>query len=196
MSFSTFTNIHKKYSVRATIAGIFGLAGFFILISVAFAAPNPQINYQGKITNSSNVALADGSYQVVFSLYTVPTGGTAVWTETRNGANEVALTNGLFSVMLGSVTSLSGIDFNQTLYLGVTFEADSEMLPRKILGTVPAAFEANNANTVGGVASTSLIRNDQAGTITGSTTAALFSIIQNGTGSIFKYPEPSVVMCP
>jgi hypothetical protein len=44
--------------------------------------------------------------------------------------------------LLGEVESLDGIDFNQTLYLGVTVGADAEMTPRKKLGAVPAALVA------------------------------------------------------
>jgi hypothetical protein len=93
---------------------------------------------------------------MVFRLYTVASGGSNVWSETQS----VTVQNGLFSVMLGTSTSLSGVDFNQTLYLGVTIESDDEMTPRKILGAVPAAFEAGNSQTLGGVASTSFLRND------------------------------------
>lgn len=108
-----------------------------------YAAPNYQINYQGKLTDSAGDAVADGDYDIVFKLYTVASGGTAIWTESHTGANDVTVTDGLFSVMLGSITSLNSINFNQTLYLGVTVEADSEMTPRKVLGAVPAAFEAD-----------------------------------------------------
>ena len=153
-------------------------------VTSAQAAPNLQLNYQGKLTNSSNVAVANASYQMEFSLYTATSGGTAIWTETRTGANKVTVENGLFSVMLGSVNSLTGIDFNQTLYLGVTIEADSEMTPRKILGAVPAAFEANNANTVGGVASTSLVRNDRIASISTTSASTLLTITQNGSGNV------------
>ena len=34
--------------------------------------------------------------------------------------------------MLGSSTALTGVDFNQTLYLGVNIAGDGEMTPRKI----------------------------------------------------------------
>ncbi|MDO8183849.1 MAG: tail fiber domain-containing protein [bacterium] len=107
------------------------------------AAPNYQINYQGKLANSVGVVVADGTYQLVFNLYTVASGGSTIWTETYSGANEITVTDGLFSTMLGSLTSIASVDFNQTLYLGVTVEADSEMTPRKILGAVPAAFQAD-----------------------------------------------------
>jgi mucin-19 len=154
-------------------------------ISLVFAQ-SPTINYQGKLTTSTGVAVPNGTYEMEFSLYTVSTGGTAVWTETLSGSNEVTVTDGLFSVMLGSTTALSGVDFSQTLYLGVSIEADAEMSPRKILGTVPAAFEAQNAETFGTLATTSFVRSDQADSIVASTSGTLFSVIQNGAGTVFE----------
>ncbi len=109
-------------------------------LELAQAAINEKINYQGKLTDASDVAVADGNYSIVFSLYTAPTGGTNIWTETQS----VAVTNGLFSVMLGTTTSLSNVDFNQTLYLGVNVAGDGEMTPRRVLGAVPAAFVAES----------------------------------------------------
>ncbi len=115
----------------------------------AQAAINLQINYQGKLTNTSDVAVANGDYNMEFILYDAPSGGTTLWTETRTGANKVTVTNGLFSVMLGSVTALTGVDFNQTVYLGVNIGGtgspswDGEMTPRKTIGSVPSAFLAN-----------------------------------------------------
>jgi len=144
---------------------------------------NQQINYQGKLADNLGSTVADGSYSMVFRLYTVSTAGTHVWTETQ----DVTVTNGLFSVMLGSDTSLSGVDFNQTLYLGVNIEADGEMTPRKILGAVPAAFTAetaNTANSVGGVASSSFLRSDQADTMEATSASTLLTINQQGGGNI------------
>jgi hypothetical protein len=118
--------------------------------NTAQGAFNQQINYQGKLTNTSFVAVADGTYNMEFKLYTVSSGGSPVWTETRTGGDKVTVSNGLFSVMLGSVTSFAGVDFNQTLYLGVNIGGsgspvwDGEMTPRKIIGAVPAAFISNS----------------------------------------------------
>ncbi len=153
---------------------IFSIATVLCLVSVfsihrAESAPNYTMNYQGKLTNASGVAVADGTYNMRFWLLTTPTIATtsAIWTESLTGTDKVQVTNGLFSVMLGSTSPLSGIDFNQTLYLGVEIGGtgaaswDGEMSPRKILGTVPSAFEAKNSATLGGVASTSFLRSDQ-----------------------------------
>ncbi len=142
-----------------------------------YAAFNKEINYQGKLTDSAGVTVSDGNYSIVFSLYTQASGGVAVWTET----DSVAVTNGLFSIMLGSTTALTSVDFNQTLYLGVDVAGDGEMSPRKVLGAVPAAFEADNAATLGGVASTSFLRSDQADTATGEITFSGGYTATNGT---------------
>ena len=137
------------------------IAGGFAVVS---AAPNLQINYQGKLTNTSDVAVANGSYNLRFKLCTGSTcaaGGDPIWTETfcyspdsgstcdGTGSDQrVSVANGLFSTMLGSITSLSSINFNQTLYLEVNVGGSGAtpswetLTPRKILGTVPAAFES------------------------------------------------------
>ncbi len=122
-----------------------------------YSAPNLQINYQGKLTNSSGVAVSDADYSIVFRLYTAASGGSNIWSETQT----VTTSNGLFSVMLGTTTSLAAIDFNQTLYLGVNVAADGEMTPRKIFGTVPAAFEADRLD---GLSSASFARTDSTST--------------------------------
>jgi hypothetical protein len=170
-----------------TLIALFAFALLVISLTLtAQAAPNYEINYQGKLTASTSATVADGTYQMEFNLYTQPSGGSPIWTETLSGANEVSVTNGLFSVMLGSTSPLTSVNFNQTLYLGVTIEGDSEMSPRKVLGTVPAAFEAKNANTVGGVASTSFLRSDQADTATSLLTFTGGIIVNSASSTITR----------
>jgi hypothetical protein len=148
------------------------IMGMSVFVSPVVAEPNPTINYQGKLTDSSGLAVADGTYNMRFWLLTSDSIATtsAEWTESLTGSDKVQVTNGLFSVMLGSTTPLTGVDFNQTLYLGVEIGGsgaaswDGEMSPRKILGTVPAAFEAFQ---LGGVASSSFLRSDVADTADG-----------------------------
>ena len=149
-----------KILILVTVISLIPTFNFAVVVPEAQAAINLQINYQGKLTNTSDVAVANGDYNMEFILYDALSGGTILWTETRTGANKVTVTNGLFSVMLGSVTSLASVDFNQTVYLGVNIGGtgtpswDGEMTPRKIIGAVPAAFLANGVNGTGGVRST------------------------------------------
>jgi|GEM_PF-2514069 len=135
-----FINIknNKKYISYILLVALLLPIFIFYSIGTSYASFNRQINYQGKLTTSAGVAVPGVSHSITFSLYTVASGGSAVWSETQS----VTPRNGLFSVMLGSESSLENVDFNQTLYLGVKVGSDAEMSPRKSIGAVAAAFEA------------------------------------------------------
>ncbi len=114
---------------------------------------NKQISYQGQLTDNLGNAKADGNYSMIISLYTGATGGTPVWTARGTTATPtartVALVGGIFSIMLGDTVAgdnaLTTIDFSQdAYYLGITVGSDAEMTPRKRIGSVPQAFNANN----------------------------------------------------
>jgi hypothetical protein len=184
--------ITKPHTIITTLTLVsVALVSFFVLATNTNAAPNYQMNYQGKLTNASNVAVADGTYNMRFWLLTTSSIATtsAVWTESLTGTNKVQVTNGLFSVMLGSTSPLTSVDFNQTLYLGVeiggtsTAAWDGEMSPRKVLGTVPSAFEADRLD---GLTSTQFVRTDATSSISASTADTLLSITQNGVGDILN----------
>ncbi|MDA3834179.1 MAG: hypothetical protein PF495_12370, partial [Spirochaetales bacterium] len=184
-SFALKTKIIKGSLLLAVLVGAFLMFRLF----AAHADFNKQINYQGKITNASSTPVADGKYDFTFSLYTASTGGTPLWSETWNATtSQVSLKSGLFSVLLGTYSSLANIDFNQTLYLGVNFNNDGEMTPRKLLGAVPAAFDASKLD---GLSATQFLRNDQAGTLTASSTNSLLTINQTGSGNILDLQSAS-----
>jgi hypothetical protein len=190
-------NLNKILTILCALAFVLALVP-----STSSAQINQQINYQGKLTNASGVAVPDGLYNINFWLLASSTAATstAVWSEARTGGNTVEVTNGLFSVMLGSVSSLASVAFNQALFLGVEIGGtgtpawDGELLPRKILGTVPAAFVAQTAITAGsasssdalsGLASSSFLRSDQVDTMEASSTNPILTVIQNGVGKVF-----------
>ena len=79
-----------------------------------------------------------------FRLYSAVTGGTPLWTEEWSGSNGVKISDGLFNVMLGSLTPIpqSVITGNANLFLGITVGSDDEMTPRVQLGSVPFAVQA------------------------------------------------------
>ncbi len=104
------------------------------------AALTKQLSYQGRLQNASGQPVANGTYSVVFSIYNVSSGGSALWTETQN----VSVESGGFSAYLGSVTPLT-LPFNEDYYLGIKVGSDPEMTPRlklAIVGTSAFAFEA------------------------------------------------------
>jgi len=109
----------------------------------------PQLlNYQGYLAEAG-VPL-NGTVEVTFRLYDVPTGGTPLWTETQN----VNVTDGSFSVLLGSANPVenplpfSVFQGGQT-YLAMQVEGDVELQPRQQIVSVAYAMYAHRANTTG-----------------------------------------------
>ncbi len=110
----------------------------------AFGQVPHLINYQGKLTDAQDNPVT-GAHAIVFSIYQTATGGAAVWTESYPS---VAVSAGLFNVLLGSITPLN-LPFDRDYYLGVKIGNDAEMTPRKRIVSVATAFRAeNSANAV------------------------------------------------
>jgi hypothetical protein len=115
-------------------------AGAFLFRS---AASTDNIAYQGRLADADGNPLT-GTYNMTFKLYDVAVNGSALWTETWNGGNDVQVNDGFFNVLLGSITPIpqNVIEDNDTLWLGVTVGVDSEMLPRVQIGTIPYTMQA------------------------------------------------------
>ena len=137
----------------------------------AYAVTSNTVNFQARLQTGGGAIAPDGYYNVRFNLYTASTGGTSLWTETRdyNGGspdNRVRVANGYLTVNLGDVTSFpSTIPWDQQLYLtmniggtGTTSSWDGEMSPRLKLTAVPYAYNAKTASqlitTASGISST------------------------------------------
>ena len=164
----------------AIVAGLsFGLALFSVSVSPPASAAvgiNHQINFQGKLVNLNGTNVTDGSYSVVFSIYNVASAGANLWTETQ----PVTVTNGIFQVNLGSVTTLpASVDFNtDNIYLGIKVGADAEMTPRVQFTSVPQAF---NSEKLGGLDKTGFIQNGTAQQATSN-----FNISGTGVANILQ----------
>jgi len=164
-----------------------------------------QINYQGKLTDTNGLAVADGSKCMQFRLMTGLTGGSEIWIEQWTTSTLYATTtNGLFSVMLGTNASLASIDFNQALYLEVSFDPGCDGVyeelfsPRKTLGAVPAAFEASKLGGKAETAFASLVENenitgewsfDNIVSIATSSPTTSLTVQQNGSGKIVDFKD-------
>jgi len=110
--------------------------------STAYTAIPQKINYQGYLTDPQGISI-DDTVTLTFSIYPDTTDETPLWTETQS----VTVTDGIFSVNLGDVTTLN-LPFDTTYYLGITVGSDSEMTPRQPLTSVAYAFRAKKADTV------------------------------------------------
>jgi len=101
------------------------------------------IAYQGRLADADGNPLT-GTYNMIFRLYDAATGGTPLWEEPWSGSNGVRVSDGLFNVMLGSLTPIPAdlIAGHASLFLGITVGTDDEMAPRVQLGSVPFAVQA------------------------------------------------------
>jgi hypothetical protein len=101
------------------------------------------IAYQGRLADANGNPLTD-TYNMIFRLYDAASGGTPLWTEQWTGSNGVKVSDGLFNVMLGSLTPIptSLVTDHASLFLGITVGTDDEMTPRVQLGSVPFAVQA------------------------------------------------------
>ncbi|MFO0703367.1 MAG: hypothetical protein U0525_01430 [Patescibacteria group bacterium] len=127
-----------------SVALIVVTLSFYVSSIYAAVGINQTINFQGKLVGSNGLNVANGNYDMVFTLYDASSGGSTLWTETWNsGTSQVPVTDGIFRVALGTHASMSSVDFNQdTIYLGVKVGADAEMTPRIRFTSVPYAFIA------------------------------------------------------
>jgi hypothetical protein len=121
------------------------VGAFGLLAPTSVPASTSAIPYQGRLANTSGIPL-NGSYPITFSSYSVASGGSPLWTESWSGPNSVSVSDGLFNVMLGSLTPLPHniVTGNGSLRLGLTVNTDDEMAPRVRLGTVPYTIFALN----------------------------------------------------
>jgi|GEM_PF-7013579 len=119
--------------------GIKILTVLLLLPAIASAAPL-LINYQGRLVDTAGNPL-QGAQSILFSVYTAPTGGSLLWSETQS----VTPDNGIFSVGLGSVQTLpTSIFSSDALYLEVKIGGDAPLAPRTRLLSVPYALSAAN----------------------------------------------------
>jgi hypothetical protein len=101
------------------------------------------IAYQGRLADADGNPITN-TVNMEFRLYDVASGGVPLWEEQWTGSNGVQVSDGLFNVMLGSLTPIpqSVITGHDSLFLGITVGTDDEMTPRVQLGSVPFAVQA------------------------------------------------------
>lgn len=193
-----------RYRILMALVTLFGV--FFVFYAPdhasALTTVPTKMNFQGRLTDSGGNVVANGTYNMRLRLYTVSTGGSAVWSEDRlvSATQGVTVTNGLFSVKLGDVTTLPASLFaSGDLYLEVELPTpgtatssspswtEGAMTPRNQMATSAYAY---NAETLDGIDSASFARTDANNSLTGTQTVNVSSTaafdIQNGSAvSVF-----------
>jgi hypothetical protein len=180
---------------------VFALQVFFVGIasfsSKAYAAINETINIEGKLvnndgTNATASCLATNICDFRLRLYSAQSGGTLLWEETQSNKT---VTNGIFSLKMGSVTSLAtsslqNFDRND-LWVQIEFDpsgngdfAENEIFSRSQLATVPYAM---NSKYLNGFQASDFIKSSATTTFTGGLVLATGTpLTLNGfaTGSV------------
>lgn len=170
--------------VALILACIFAGLFAFTAASTADAATTlpTKMNFQGRIANSSGNILTNGTYNMKFRIWSAASGGTQQWSEDRlvSAGQGVTVTNGQFSVQLGSVTSLPASVFtSNSLFFEVELPTpasattgspvwtEGAMTPRNQLATSAYAF---NSETLDGLDSAAFGQLDQNNVFTGNNT--------------------------
>ena len=120
-------------------------------------SPAPRLlPFQGRLTDQNGIAVTNGARLVQFKIYDAPSAGEAKW---AGELHRTTVNGGLVNVLLGTKTTLNGVDFDRQLYLEITVDvsgpdglpdgaitaADPPMLPRQVLVPVVFAKEAAEA---------------------------------------------------
>lgn len=118
---------------------------FFVVTSFVTAQAPKTINYQGKLTK--NDSLVSGQVSITFWIFAEETGGSELWSETQ----DVTVTGGLFTAILGSVVQLPAHLFSDAgpRYLQLTIGAEN-LEPRIKLTSVPYALNASVSDSLSG----------------------------------------------
>ena len=120
--------------------------GFLVACILVISSPFPTAHaalpqylpLSARLMTTDYENVPDTSMTMTFRIYSSLTGGTALWEETQT----VSVSRGVFSVTMGSTTSLSSVNLaNGNYYFTIQISGDTEMSPRKqILPTATALF--------------------------------------------------------
>jgi len=136
------------------------------------SVPN-LIRYSGTLKDAQGAAPSSSTaVGFTFSIYKQQDGGASVWMETQNVTPDA---NGQYNVILGSTTAagLPGDLFSQQeqRWLGVQVQGQEEQA-RVLLVSVPYALKAHEADTLGGMPASAIIK---------AATLATSAALANGT---------------
>jgi hypothetical protein len=148
----------------------------------SFTVPN-LIRYGGTLKDMPGAPLSSSTVGVTFAIYRQQEGGAAIWMETQNVSTDSA---GNYSVLLGATTSsgLPGDLFSQQeqRWLGVQVQGEAEQ-PRVMMVSVPYAFKAHEAETLGGKSVTDFVLATPVNSSAAGNSAAGQSLTASSTNS-------------
>ena len=132
--------MHKPYFII--------LAFLSILSSALLAQVGGTIAFQGVLRDPQGTTVVDGNYNLTFKIYDDATSSSNVIYE--EDISSVYVSGGVFSVELGTAnnTEWQSVPFDETYYVGVSVNNETEMSPRTKLTTSPYSMAVYGANNV------------------------------------------------
>ncbi len=184
------------------IATVSLLLACFVFISTPKASAVPStMNFQGRLADSTGNTVTDGLYNMQFRLFTVGSGGSSVWDETRETTNRVQVTNGLFSTKLGEVSAIPASLFaSGNLYFEITLATpgtatcgtaacatwESPMTPRHQMSTSAYAFNSETLDGLDSGAFAQLSANNAFSGTSSITTASANAFTVGNASNLFR----------
>jgi hypothetical protein len=133
----------------------FALWGLLTLSASALAPSSARadiarlISFQGRLTDK-NKNPRTGPFDMTFKIFDAPAGGAELWSESYSGGSQVAVSNGIFSVRLGSLTPLPDYVFNdENAYLEVIVSGETPSARQRL---VAASYAFNSGRLMGSAA--------------------------------------------
>jgi molybdopterin biosynthesis enzyme MoaB len=149
----------------------------------------------GQYLSSNDTGEAVLIFDFDTALNTITVVGGNVWADATAVSNRPFIEGGVIDISLGAVSPLSGVDFNQQLYLEVVFNGEI-MRPRKMIDSVLQAF---NADTLDGFHASDFANLSGDSTVSGqwtfnnlvsiatSSDLTALTVTQSGAGSLVDF---------
>jgi len=121
--------MRKKRILTLALLGILIISNVVRAVAAPAAptAPSRLLTYQGHLLDASGLPVADGAYPMAFSLWDAATDGAQLW---GPEAHTVAVTDGYFSLLLGTEISLDAAHFTGDTYLEIAVGGET-LTPRQ-----------------------------------------------------------------
>ena len=173
----------RRLSVLVVLVSLLALTAVSSAQQTATSAVPNLIRYSATLKDTQGVALTSTTVGVTFSIYKTQDGGAPVWMETQNVTTDAT---GNYNVLLGSTTAtgLPSDLFSQQEQRWLEIQVQEKTAqPRVMMVSVPYAFKAHEAETLGGKSvSDFVLANGNNSAASAGSAAPAGTITGSGTG--------------
>lgn len=136
-------HFYRIITIGAFVLSVAALAAVLwsnVRAQAGMMAVPTTLNYQGYLRDPDG-SLTNGVFKITAKIYSTAAEGSPLYTTVLE---EVTVRDGLFNIVLGDAPPLPGSVFaNAPLYIGISLNDLTELIPRQRLHAVPWAFQAS-----------------------------------------------------